>query len=77
MFEQFVRKGAIIVRYFQKKVNTQVFKSLYEDFGPNIDYNSTYSQVVNDHYICDISEIDGDSSWNIFSANLGKKFEMI
>ena len=47
--------GACLVRYFQLNVNSNIFIILFEDFRADIDYNSLYFEMVNDHYILDIS----------------------
>ena len=46
LFELFVRKGAIIVRYFQLNVNSNFFISLCEDLRPDLDYNNTYLKII-------------------------------
>ena len=49
LVELFVRKGAIIVRHFQLDVNANVLLSLYKDFRPDTDYNSTHLKRLNEH----------------------------
>lgn len=46
LFELFVSKGAIIVRYFQLNVNSNFFISLCEDLRPDLDYNNTYLKII-------------------------------
>ena len=50
LFTIFDKRGTFIAHYFQQSVNAKVFKIIFNDFKPGVDYNNQHFKIINEHY---------------------------
>lgn len=51
LFSIFVKRVTFLVCHFQRWLCTDVFREMFNNFKPGIDYNSQYIKIVNEHYL--------------------------